>query len=85
MVIVEGILVLHVPELRDQLNMKVYVDTGGFEEGATHGANGALGTGGSRRMCCTCLWGDVLVTTIPCGGEAANVVLWAVNDGALDT
>jgi hypothetical protein len=33
-VIVEGILVLHVPELRDQLNMKVYVDTGGFEEGA---------------------------------------------------
>lgn len=28
-VIVEGILVLHVPELRDQLNMKVYVDTGG--------------------------------------------------------
>lgn len=33
MVIVEGILVLHVPELRDQLNMKVYVDTGGVEEG----------------------------------------------------
>lgn len=28
-VIVEGILVLHVPELREQLNMKVYVDTGG--------------------------------------------------------
>ncbi len=27
-VIVEGILVLHVPELREQLNMKVYVDTG---------------------------------------------------------
>jgi uridine kinase len=28
-VIVEGILVLHVPELRDILNMKIYVDTGG--------------------------------------------------------
>lgn len=28
-VIVEGILVLHVPELRDMLNMKIYVDTGG--------------------------------------------------------
>jgi uridine kinase len=27
-VIVEGILVLHVPELRDILNMKIYVDTG---------------------------------------------------------
>ncbi|WIA17892.1 hypothetical protein OEZ85_009392 [Tetradesmus obliquus] len=26
-VIVEGILVLHVPELRDMLNMKIYVDT----------------------------------------------------------
>lgn len=32
-VIVEGILVLHVPELRDQLNMKVYVDTGGQGQG----------------------------------------------------
>jgi hypothetical protein len=29
-VIVEGILVLHVPELRDILNMKIYVDTGGL-------------------------------------------------------
>jgi uridine kinase len=28
-VIVEGILVLHEPELRDILNMKIYVDTGG--------------------------------------------------------
>jgi hypothetical protein len=27
-VIVEGILVLHEPELRDMLNMKIYVDTG---------------------------------------------------------
>jgi len=27
-VVVEGILVLHVPELREQLNMKIYVDTG---------------------------------------------------------
>jgi uridine kinase len=27
-VIVEGILVLHMPELRDALHMKVFVDTG---------------------------------------------------------
>jgi uridine kinase len=27
-VIVEGILVLHEPQLRDMLNMKIYVDTG---------------------------------------------------------
>lgn len=27
-VIVEGILVLHVPKLREMLNMKIYVDTG---------------------------------------------------------
>jgi uridine kinase len=26
-IIVEGILVLHVPEIRDMLNMKIYVDT----------------------------------------------------------
>jgi uridine kinase len=28
-IIVEGILVLHIPALRERLNMKVYVDTGG--------------------------------------------------------
>lgn len=27
-IILEGILVLHVPELRSKLNMKIYVDTG---------------------------------------------------------
>jgi hypothetical protein len=27
-IIVEGILVLHIPEIRDQLHMKIYVDTG---------------------------------------------------------
>jgi hypothetical protein len=36
-------------------------------------------------VCCTWLWGEVLVTTIHCVSEAASVVLWAANDGALDT
>lgn len=41
-VVVEGILVLHVPELREQLNMKIYVDTGEGQP-STRGSKGLAG------------------------------------------
>jgi uridine kinase len=51
-VIVEGILVLHVPELREQLNMKVYVDTGVGVTGT--GLCAAAQHEGVRRHRCGC-------------------------------
>lgn len=37
MIIVEGILVLYMEELREQCNMKIYVDTGGARDLARRG------------------------------------------------
>ena len=49
MVIVEGILVLAMEEVRDQLNMKIYVDTGERGRGAGGGREGGgRGAGGGR-------------------------------------
>lgn len=47
-IIVEGILVLYMQELRDQCNMKIYVDTG-------TGADGCIDTSGGLCVVCQIL------------------------------